>query len=93
MKRGPADAVRGPASKEFEIDSRQCEFINSALSDKVDVSMAAVLAINEGICYTGQYPRHKGFILAKHEAKLMLHAEKGTGQLSGHSSSAARCLP
>ena len=62
--------------KSYEMESRECAFINSALSDKTDVSGARVLPINEGICYTGQYPRHKGFMLSGIEAKEMLHAAR-----------------
>src|SRR5437879_405421 len=33
----------GPATKEYELDVRQCDEINSALSDKADVSGARIL--------------------------------------------------
>ncbi|MDZ4251373.1 MAG: type IIL restriction-modification enzyme MmeI [Sulfuritalea sp.] len=46
--------------------------INSALADGVDVSGAAVLKCNDGYCYTGQYPRHKGFMLTTEEATGLL---------------------
>ncbi len=36
----------GPASKEYELDVRECDQINSALSDETDVSGAKTLACN-----------------------------------------------
>jgi hypothetical protein len=71
----PRKRGSGPASKEYELNSRECAFINSALSDEVDVSGALILPINRGFCYTGQYPRHEGFMLTNAEAKLILHAD------------------
>ena len=64
----------GPASKEFDLSFRDVTSINSALSDKVDVSGAVSLVANAGVGYTGQYPRHDGFMLEAAEAKKMLTA-------------------
>ena len=50
--------------------------INSTLSDQLDVSGARILAASSGTCYTGQYPRHSGFMLDRTEAKMFLHADK-----------------
>ena len=60
------------ADKTYELDCRECAQINSALSDQADVSAAKVLSANEGRCYTGQYPRHEGFMLTDAEAQKML---------------------
>ncbi|HEX7571349.1 MAG TPA: DNA methyltransferase [Verrucomicrobiae bacterium] len=65
----------GPASKEYELDFRECDQINSALSDMADVSGAKCLSANAGICYTGQYPRHAGFMLNDSAARKMIQAD------------------
>ncbi|KVW94236.1 DNA methyltransferase [Thiobacillus denitrificans] len=62
----------GQASKDYELDMREVAHINASLSDKVDVGGAALLSCNEGVCYTGQYPRHKGFMLTAKQAQSML---------------------
>jgi SAM-dependent methyltransferase len=55
----------GPANKEYELDFRECGFINSALSDKQDVSEARVLRCNTKPqqVFNGQFPRHHGFVI------------------------------
>lgn len=62
----------GSAAKQYELDMREVAYINSSLSDQVDVSGAKKLSVNEGYCYTGQYPRYNdGFVLSLAEgAKL-----------------------
>jgi hypothetical protein len=55
----------GSAAKQYELDMREVRHINSSLSDSVDVSKAAELVVNDGVCYTGQYPRfNDGFVLS-----------------------------
>ena len=83
FKAEPAPAAKklrkrgsGPASKEYELDVRECPEINSALSDKTNVSAAKCLSANEGVCYTGQYPRHEGFMLNSSDARAMLQADE-----------------
>ena len=66
----------GPASKEYELAWKDCSFINPALSEKMDVTSAASLTCNDGFCYTGQYPRHDGFMLQDDEAKKMLREDQ-----------------
>ncbi len=63
-------AQRG--AKDFDLDCRATAKINSALADGVDVSGAVVLPCNDGYCYTGQYPRHKGFMLTPEQARGLL---------------------
>jgi hypothetical protein len=55
----------GPASKEYELDVRECEQINSALSDKADVGTAKALICNEKPkrVFQGVTPGHDGFVL------------------------------
>lgn len=67
------------ASKVFELDVRECPFINSALSDEVDVSSAKILSANRTPkkCFEGQQPGHKGFRITKDErAKLPANDHK-----------------
>jgi len=55
----------GPASKEYELDVRECDEINSTLSDKTDVSGAKVLRCNTEPqkVFQGVAPGHEGFLL------------------------------
>jgi SAM-dependent methyltransferase len=67
----------GPAHKEYELDCRECDFINSALSDETDVSKAKVLKCNAkpAFVFQGQVTGHDAFILSKAEAAPMLQAD------------------
>jgi hypothetical protein len=55
----------GPASKEFDLNFRDVEQINSALSDQTDVGGARSLPVNQKpkLVYQGQNPVHDGFLL------------------------------
>lgn len=55
----------GPASKQYELDMRQVTHINSALSDKTDVSTAVPLECNTKPqrCFNGQMLGHAAFLL------------------------------
>jgi hypothetical protein len=82
FKVAPAASLRKPrarkagtnAAKEYELDLRECEHINSALSDQTDVSQAKILKCNaEPPCvYNGQFPRHHGFVLTPEEASALI---------------------
>jgi len=67
----------GPATKEYELNVRECEFINSTLSDQSDVSSATVLRCNTEPqqVFNGQFPRHHGFVIEPDEAKKLLEAD------------------
>jgi hypothetical protein len=61
------------ASKVYELDARECDDINSALSDEADVSGAAVLSVARSPkrCFEGLQPGHKGFRISQTDfAKL-----------------------
>ncbi len=64
----------GPTSKEYELESRECEFINSALSDKPDVSGARVLGVNvrPQRCFQGVVTGYNGFVFSKLERQSLL---------------------
>ncbi|MGD0651672.1 MAG: DNA methyltransferase [Verrucomicrobiia bacterium] len=72
FKAQPPAGTAPRAVRDYELNYRDCDHINSALSDQVDVSAAKILTANKGFCYTGQYPRHEGFMLEDAEAKKML---------------------
>jgi type II restriction/modification system DNA methylase subunit YeeA len=63
----------GSATKEYELDVREADQINSALSDKTDVSGARRLSCNTEPqrVFQGQVPGHDAFVLSKSEAKEM----------------------
>jgi hypothetical protein len=66
----------GSASKQYELDCREVPEINSALSDKVDLSKAKVLPCNRevGVVCQGITPGHSGFVLSTNErAELVGH--------------------
>ncbi|HEY5233630.1 MAG TPA: DNA methyltransferase [Verrucomicrobiae bacterium] len=64
----------GSAAKEYELDVRECDEINSALSYQTDVSGAKTLQCNlePPISFNGQMLGHKGFLLtAEQRAKII----------------------
>ena len=65
---------QGSATKEFDLGVRECAFINSSLSDEVDVGTAAVISINANpkMVFTGQNPCNEGFKLHPPEAAKLL---------------------
>jgi len=67
----------GSATKEYELDVRECDQINSALSDETDVAGAKVLEINRKPkrCFEGQQPGHEGFRLNADERARLLKNE------------------
>jgi SAM-dependent methyltransferase len=56
----------------------ELDFINSALSAKVDVTQAKTIAANahSGTCYQGQTHGHKGFLLSVDQARQISHDAK-----------------
>jgi hypothetical protein len=62
------------ASKEYQLDVHECQFINSALSNDTDVGAAVVLNVNATpkMVFTGQNPCHEGFKLSPIEAVRIL---------------------
>ncbi len=67
----------GPASKEYERDFHECDFINSALSSQTDVIQAKALECNRRPkrCFEGQQPGHDGFRLTANERAQLLKEE------------------
>ena len=67
----------GPANKEYELDVRDCDQINSALSDKPDLSIAIVLACNTRPqrCFQGVVTGYNGFVLSLDQAKKLIEAD------------------
>lgn len=67
-----------PANKEYELNYRVCQHINSALSDQTDVSGAKELKCNAGmvnVCQ-GITPGHAGFVLSRSERKILADSDK-----------------
>lgn len=69
--------------KSYEMAARESAEISPSLSDEVDTSAAKVLAYpgDENWCYTGQYPRHEGFMVTLKEAKKLLAASSKNRQV------------
>jgi len=67
----------GPASKEYELDVRECEEISASLSHQTDVSGATRLICNfdPQVCFSGQVAGHDGFILSPKEAETMIQKD------------------
>lgn len=67
----------GPASKEFDLNYRDVARINSALSDKADVSGAAPLRCNTKPqrCFNGQMLGHRGFLLTAAQRAQIISAD------------------
>jgi len=67
----------GPAAKEYELDVRECDQINSALSDQTDVSTAGPLLCNTEPqrCFNGQMVGHAGLLLTKEQRDAIIRAD------------------
>jgi len=66
----------GPASKLYQLDMREVAHINSSLSDRVDVSKAHTLSVNQSaaVCQ-GITPGHSGFLLSHEDRAAMVKSE------------------
>lgn len=64
----------GPASKEYDLTFHEVAAINSALSDKTDVSGAGPLRCNTHPqrCFNGQMLGHQGFLLSTEQRAAIL---------------------
>lgn len=64
----------GSATKDYELDVRACDFINSALSDATDVAAARILKCNtQPKCvFEGVQTGHDGFVISAAEANALL---------------------
>jgi len=67
----------GPAHKRYALDMRKVSRINSALSDKTDLSGALALQCNRHPqrAFQGVTPGYEGFLLKEDRAKTLLTAE------------------
>ena len=65
-------------TKEYELNYRVCEKINSSLSDQIDVSKAKTLKCNVGVgtVCQGITPGHTGFLLSASEKKILIDSDK-----------------
>jgi hypothetical protein len=65
----PRKRGSGPAAKQYELDCRECEHINSALSDQTDVSLAKSLDCNTEPqrCFNGQMIGHENLLLSEEQ--------------------------
>jgi hypothetical protein len=68
----------GSATKDYELDVRICDFINSALSDATDVATARGLKCNtQPKCvFEGVQTGHDGFVISAAEANALLAADE-----------------
>ena len=67
----------GSATKHYELDCRECGFINSALSDATDVSTAIPLACNTNpkCVFEGVQTGHDGFVIGAADARPLLEGD------------------
>jgi hypothetical protein len=74
----------GPASKEYELDFRECDQINSALSAEQDVSAAKVLSCNTQPqrCFTGQMIGHDSFLIERKQRDELIRKSLNTQEIS-----------
>jgi hypothetical protein len=72
----------GPASKQYELDMREVSFINSSLSDKVDVASAATLSVNgQVLVRQGITPGHAAFVLSDAVRATMVSANVNNNEI------------
>jgi len=66
-----------PATKEYELDVKTCDFINSALSMATDVSQAKTLKCNVSPqrCFQGVIAGYEGFVLSPDEAIALINED------------------
>src|ERR1017187_10537812 len=76
-KSGSRKSTNGPASKQYELDVRECDEINSALSDAADVSKARDLwgRLPTSLVCQGVTPGHDGFVLTPEEATAIAKSD------------------
>jgi len=73
----------GPASKLYELSMRQCDFINSAISDQTDVAFAPILPCNTTppLVFQGQVPGHDGFVLTPRQASDLIRTSHSNSEV------------
>jgi SAM-dependent methyltransferase len=73
----------GPASKQFELNARETDFINPALSDQTDVTGAKVLQCNRNpkVTTQGVTPGHSGFIITPELRQRMKHSDQHSNEV------------
>ncbi len=73
----------GSAAKEYELDVRECEQINSALSDEIDVSQANILSCNTNPqkVFRGQEPGNRGFVLVLSEKEKLVSKDSHSSEV------------
>jgi hypothetical protein len=71
----------GSAAKQYELNYRECASINSALSDQVDVALAARLkcCVDPKVVFEGVQTGHDGFVIKAAEAKQLRGADTQYG--------------
>ncbi len=74
-------AQRG--AKEYDLDCREVEHINSALSDTVDLGKAAILECNTKPqrCFNGQMLGHQGFLLTQEQRAAILARDARSSEI------------
>jgi hypothetical protein len=74
----PRQQKGNPAHKEYDLSFNECAIINSALSDKTDVSGAKILTCNiePQRVFQGQVPGHEAFVLNHPEAIKLIRANE-----------------
>ncbi len=70
-------------TKEYELDVRDCDQINSALSDEVDVSGAKALTCNADPqrVFRGQEPGSRGFVLSHKQKQLIENKDSRSSEV------------
>lgn len=70
--------------REYELNYRECDFINSALSDKHNVSDAKVLGSNTAPqrCFTGQMIGHDGFLVERSRREDLLNKDPAIKEIT-----------
>jgi hypothetical protein len=79
----PRKKGAGPASKEFELDFRECPQISSSLSDRTDVSKAKTLECNTDPkrAFQGVTPGNAGFVLTNEERKRLIQKDEASANV------------
>ncbi len=83
VPRAPHVRENGLAAKEYELAFRQCQQINSALSDQEDISRSHALECNTTPkrVFQGITPGHAGFVLTPEEFEQMSKSDRVSKQV------------
>ncbi|MCG3148057.1 MAG: hypothetical protein PCFJNLEI_01499 [Verrucomicrobiae bacterium] len=83
FKVNPPVGTARRAVRDYDLNYRDCDFINSTLSDQTDVAGAKVLTCNQvpPVCFQGVIPGYEGFVLKPEEATTLVRKDSASAKV------------